>query len=45
MGLGRKAWSALLHRGFPSIACGKQRLVDGAAALAFFRKLGGGEGE
>jgi len=39
MGLGRKAWAALLHRGFPSIECGKQRLVEGSAALAYFRQL------
>ncbi len=39
MGLGRKAWSALLHRRFPTIAVGKQKLVDGTAALAYFRKL------
>ena len=40
MGLGRKAWSALLHRHFPTIAVGKQKIVDGAAAVAYFRGLG-----
>jgi hypothetical protein len=57
LGFGKKAWDALRHRGFPTITVGKQKLVDGAAALAFFRGLadrrqaatdsrsGGGEGE
>jgi len=44
-GFGRKAWTALLHRGFPSIECGKQRLVDGRSALAYFRGLANGEGQ
>ena len=38
-GIGKKAWAALAQRGFPTIAVGKQKLVDGAAALAYFRKL------
>ena len=45
MGLGRKAWSALLHRGFPSVECGKQRLVDGRSALEYFRSLSDGGGQ
>ena len=40
MGLAKAAWRALLHRGFPTIRCGKQAFVDGAAALAFFRGCG-----
>ena len=43
LGIGRKAWVALARRGFPVIRCGKQGFIDGAAALAYFRKLGGGE--
>jgi len=39
LGLGRKAWAALLHRQFPTTTLGKQKLVDGAAAVAYFRKL------
>ena len=39
MGIAKAAWSALLHRGFPTIECGKQKLVDGAAAVTFFRRL------
>ncbi len=39
MGIAKAAWSALLHRGFPVIPCGKQRFVDGGAALAYFRAL------
>ncbi len=41
LGMGRKAWAALAKRGFPVIRCGKQGLVYGAAALAFFRELCG----
>ena len=39
MGFSRNALDALRDRGFPTIECGKQRLVDGTAALAYFRKL------
>ena len=40
MGHGKKAWDALRHRGFPTIRCGKQVFVEGAAALKWFRGLG-----
>ena len=36
-GMGKKAWAALTAAGFPTIPCGRQKLVDGGAALAFFR--------
>lgn len=39
-GLGRDAWDALRRRGFPTLKDGKQRLVDGAKALDFFRGSG-----
>lgn len=39
MGLGRKAWSALLHRQFPIVRCGKQIFVIGESALSYFHKL------
>ena len=39
-GLGPRAWRQLLLKGLPVIRCGKQAFVDGAAALAFFRKMG-----
>jgi hypothetical protein len=40
MGLAKAAWSELRRSGFPVIKVGKQNIVDGAAALAFFRALG-----
>jgi hypothetical protein len=39
LGLGRKAWTALVRRGFPFIPCGKQNLVDSDAAIAYLRRL------
>jgi hypothetical protein len=44
LGIGMKAWAVLLRQGFPTIPLGKQKLVDGAAALAYFRRFGSGEG-
>lgn len=38
LGLGVKAWTALVKRGLPVTRCGKQAFVDGAAAVAFFRQ-------
>jgi hypothetical protein len=39
MGLAKAAWAELRRRGFPTIQCGKQRFVDGASALAYFRGI------
>lgn len=41
MNLGVKAWRSLIGKGLPCIRLGKQAFVDGAAAVAFFRKLSG----
>ncbi len=39
LGIRPKAWAALARRGFPTIPLGKQKLVDGAAAIVYFRSL------
>ena len=39
LGIGTKAWRALLARGLPTIRAGKQAFLDGAAVLAFFRQI------
>ena len=45
LGLGAKAWRSLLARGLPCIPAGKQKFIDGGAALSFFRGLSDGEGQ
>jgi hypothetical protein len=39
LGIGKKAWSILAHKGFPVLRSGKQCFIDGNAALAWFRQL------
>ncbi len=45
LGLGAKAWRELVHKGLPTIRAGKQAFIDGAAAIAWFRRLADGEGK
>jgi hypothetical protein len=44
VGWGRKAWTAALAAGFPTIRVGKQAFVDGRAAIEWFRRQAGRKG-